>query len=498
MPKKSIIFFIISFLVVGGSLFLWVTRVNAASSVTITTPATDQSLPTGSFTVSGTASSDKAVTVKIDGNTVGTTLATGGNWSLNVSGVSAGSHSLSAQVSDGPFAYITNFTSDSVSVVDTNSNTVTTTIPVSTGAVGVAYSPDRSRVYTTGFSVSDNVAVIDTATNTVIATIPIPDYPTGIAVSPDGSKAYVTSYMSNIVSVVNLSNNTVSGTITVGDSPAGVVFSPNGNRAYISNAASIDVSVIDTANDSVVATVTLGSGQPFGLDTNGDGTRLYVAHTSYIAIVDTANNTVLSDLPTCANVQNMAHSKTSARLVTACFDNDDIAVYDTTNDANTQIGSNLALANDPFGIDFSRLNSNIAYITEGGMGVGNTVHVVDITGPSEVSSFTVGGAPISFGRFILPAATATAAVDFTVVTTGGNTDGDQTTIATLPQVGMLFAGPISLAILSTAGFVYYDYRRHRHALQIDYVDIRPTYTLQNHIRRVTIPVIRYRWHERFG
>jgi len=40
---------------------------------------------------------------------------------------------------------------------------------------------------------SNTVSVIDTATDTVIATIPVGLTPFGVAVSPDGSKVYITT-----------------------------------------------------------------------------------------------------------------------------------------------------------------------------------------------------------------------------------------------------------------------------------------------------------------
>ena len=48
-----------------------------------------------------------------------------------------------------PFAYISNFTSNTVSVIDTASNTVTATVAVGTDPYGVAVSPDGARVYVT-------------------------------------------------------------------------------------------------------------------------------------------------------------------------------------------------------------------------------------------------------------------------------------------------------------------------------------------------------------
>ena len=46
-----------------------------------------------------------------------------------------------------PTAYIPNFASNNVSVIDTASNTVTATIPVGIGPQGVAVTPDGRKVY---------------------------------------------------------------------------------------------------------------------------------------------------------------------------------------------------------------------------------------------------------------------------------------------------------------------------------------------------------------
>jgi YVTN family beta-propeller protein len=66
---------------------------------------------------------------------------------------------------DGRHAYVSSYGSNSVSVIDTGSNTVTATIPVGQYPAGVAVSPDGRHVYVpTGLLRSDpgSVSVIDT------------------------------------------------------------------------------------------------------------------------------------------------------------------------------------------------------------------------------------------------------------------------------------------------------------------------------------------------
>ena len=69
-----------------------------------------------------------------------------------------------------------------------------TTIEVGTYPVGVALSPDGTHAYVANFG-SNTVSIIDTTTHTV-TTIDVGSNPFGVAVSPDGSHAYVTNLYS--------------------------------------------------------------------------------------------------------------------------------------------------------------------------------------------------------------------------------------------------------------------------------------------------------------
>src|SRR5262245_18134943 len=65
----------------------------------------------------------------------------------------------------------------------------------------------------------DNGSVIDTATNAVVSSMPVSGSLIGVAVTFDGSKVYVTNSRSNTVSVIDTATNTVVSSITVGDPP---------------------------------------------------------------------------------------------------------------------------------------------------------------------------------------------------------------------------------------------------------------------------------------
>ena len=247
-----------------------------------------------------------------------------------------------------PFAYVANYDSDNVSVIDTATNTVVDTVGVGDEPRGIAITPDGSRAYVTNYG-SDNVSVIDTATNTVMATVVVGSYPDGIAITPDGSRAYVV-FDPNNLSVIDTATNTVVATVGVGSDPGGIAITPDGSRAYVANELSSNVSVIDTATNTVVATVEVGS-WPIGIAITPDGSRVYVANYSYthnnVSVIDTATNTVVSTVGVGGNPIGIAITPDGSRAYVTNIFTDNVSVIDTA--TNTVVGT-VGVGVGPFGI----------------------------------------------------------------------------------------------------------------------------------------------------
>jgi YVTN family beta-propeller protein len=75
-----------------------------------------------------------------------------------------------------PFAYVTNKRDNTVSIIDTVTNTVAATVAMAIDPEGVAVSRDGKFVYVANVG-SDNVSVISTASNTVAATVAVESLP---------------------------------------------------------------------------------------------------------------------------------------------------------------------------------------------------------------------------------------------------------------------------------------------------------------------------------
>ena len=82
-------------------------------------------------------------------------------------------------------------------------------------------------------------------------TIPVGTNPVGVAVTPDGTRVYVANYVTNTVSVIARPGNTVVATVAVGNGPGGIAVTPDGTHAYVT-IGSNSVSVIATATNTVV------------------------------------------------------------------------------------------------------------------------------------------------------------------------------------------------------------------------------------------------------
>ncbi|MDV6278715.1 YncE family protein, partial [Rhodococcus erythropolis] len=102
---------------------------------------------------------------------------------------------------DGTRVYVTTggARDGTVSVISTATNTVTAAVPVGGTPFGVAVAPDGMHAYVTNL-VGDSVSVIETATNTT-ATVPVGVGPRGVAITPDGTHTYVTNSGDGTVSV---------------------------------------------------------------------------------------------------------------------------------------------------------------------------------------------------------------------------------------------------------------------------------------------------------
>lgn len=117
---------------------------------------------------------------------------------------------------------------------------------------------------------SSSVSVINTTTNNVTTTVPVGIYPHGVAVTPDGKKVYVANHNPyyGTVSVINTTTNDTKE-IRINGVPCGVAVTHDGKWAYVTTSSGKNnvgsVCIINTTTDTVIPSNLLVGILPSGL-----------------------------------------------------------------------------------------------------------------------------------------------------------------------------------------------------------------------------------------
>jgi len=167
-------------------------------------------------------------------------------------------------MSDGTRIYVSiGSPSNNVTVIDTSTKMIDTTVSVGSDPFAMAISPSGDLVYAAN-EIDNTVSVIDTSTNMVIATVPAGNDPSGLAVTPDGNFLYITNQTDDTVSIIRTSDNTkLPTTISVGNGPTGIIVSSDGSFVYVANFDDDTISIIKTSDNTVIDTLSAGDSPVF-------------------------------------------------------------------------------------------------------------------------------------------------------------------------------------------------------------------------------------------
>jgi YVTN family beta-propeller protein len=111
-------------------------------------------------------------------------------------------------------------------------------IPVGQVPLGIAITPDGKYAYVADYG-SNTVDVIDLASQAVVATIPVGAEPYGVAVTPNGSTVYVSSVGTSTVTPIDTATNTPGSPIAL---PGGGAYAeavdPANSTLYVTGSGS--------------------------------------------------------------------------------------------------------------------------------------------------------------------------------------------------------------------------------------------------------------------
>lgn len=210
---------------------------------------------------------------------------------MGLAAVSAQARSLYVPTDEG----------DTVAVVDTSTNAVTSTIAVPGDPWLSAITPDGKTVWVVEYS-NGALVPISVSTGALGTAVPITgaDAPYDLAITPDGSKAYVANYSSGTITPIDLTTGTSGNPISVGGSGSrtyAVTISPDGNTVYASNYGTSQVVPVNVATGTAGTPITV-SGAYYSAITP-DGKTLWVIAYDEEALVpiDTSTGVAGSAIP---------------------------------------------------------------------------------------------------------------------------------------------------------------------------------------------------------
>jgi YVTN family beta-propeller protein len=144
------------------------------------------------------------------------------------------------------FAYVSNGSSNTVSILDLVYLRQDRTLRVGASPSGMAANPVRDEVYVVNTQ-SGSVSIIDAEKNAVVATIPVGQLPYTISVEPSGHRAYVANAGSNNVSMIDLDRRQVIAVAGTGEAPGLARIAPDMRSLVVTNRGSGSVSVFEVA-----------------------------------------------------------------------------------------------------------------------------------------------------------------------------------------------------------------------------------------------------------
>jgi len=314
----------------------------------------------------------------------------------------------------GPFAYITGLNDNSLSVIDTATNTVSSTLAIAGGPRGVAVDAATGAIYVVQQNSYQNVnmnyaiaTAIDAKTNSVAGTFNLfGDSPANAVANPDGSKIYVTEPDESVVDVIDAKTGAVSYIIAQ-PIPGkwgnfGLAVHPDGTRLYLTSEYTNVVLVVDLSSNTVTGKINVGA-LPRDVAINAAGTRAYVpnANDNTVSVIDVAAgsptiNTVLKAINVGHGPRGAALNQSGTRLYVTNQDDNTVSVIDTTNDGDAFIGT-VAVGNGPYGIAMHPDGIHLYVIQR----IDNTVSIIDTTDDRDVvtNTISVGQSPYQLGQF---------------------------------------------------------------------------------------------------
>jgi len=256
----------------------------------------------------------------------------------------------------------TGATDQAVQLLDAKEGKVLHSVPVPRSWLGLAVSPDGSRVFLAGakekklhvFRIAEDRLVPEPAIPVTAPGDGTKDaLPSGLAVSPDGTTLFAARVLADDVAKVDLASGKVVAVFPAGKHPYRPVLGPDGRTLAVTNWGGASVTLLDPATGAVRGTAATED-HPTDAVFSRDGRWLFVAEANRnrVAVVDVAAGKVVRQLsvafgpdgpgspsadllPDGSTPNALALSPDGKTLYVANADDDAVAVVDVGSDPSS-------------------------------------------------------------------------------------------------------------------------------------------------------------------
>ncbi|EJP86034.1 YncE family protein [Bacillus cereus] len=177
------------------------------------------------------------------------------------------------------------------------------------GTLSLLPVPPNPPIYAFTANQDDNtLSVINTATQTVQQIIDLPYQPIKVAVNPNKTYTLVSYFYDNRVSIITNEILAITSTLSI-NKPIDIAFSPDGQFAYILNIStgSMDITTINILTQTISNTISIGvSGfSSIAIDPNGQYAYIVNANAWSIIKVDLNTGDIVEERPTSNDYPNI-------------------------------------------------------------------------------------------------------------------------------------------------------------------------------------------------
>jgi len=316
---------------------------------------------------------------------------------------------VAVEKSAGYRIYVTNEISGDLSVIDSTTMEVISTVPLGKRPRGIHPSPDGRTIYVAlsgsppappGVDENklpppdhsaDGIGVVDVATNKLVRMLKAGSDPENFDVSPDGKTIYVSNEDASGVSFIDVAAGELTKTIKTGEEPEGVKVDLDGKRVFSTNEEDGTVSVIDTASAKLLKTFKVGH-RPRNIVFLPDGQHAYVnaENDGGIVLFDPLHYKQIQPikLGTPGEIKPMflLLSPEASKLYVSTGRGHKVFVVDTA--TNAPIGS-FEVGQRPWGLAFSP-DAKLLFTANG---PSNDVSVVDLATQTVTKKIKTTGGP---------------------------------------------------------------------------------------------------------